>query len=135
MKRDFTQTTYKNLLLNAIDADYLHTTFEKYLSAGELYKRIIILRHDVDRYPQNALALAKIEHNLDVKASYYFRFVKESYNDDIIKEIVALGHEIGYHYEDLSLVKGNYEIAIKSFQSNLGKLRRFYRKFMVMNNR
>jgi hypothetical protein len=37
-----------------------------------------------------------------------------------------LGHEIGYHYEDLSLCKGNYESAIKHFEINLNKFRKIY---------
>ena len=34
-----------------------------------------------------------------------------------------MGHEIGYHYEDLAMAKGNYEKAILSFEQNLAKLR------------
>jgi hypothetical protein len=64
-------------------------------------ERLLILRHDVDLKPQNSLATAKIEHELDIKGSYYFRMVPESYNVDIIKEIASLGHEIGYHYETM----------------------------------
>lgn len=36
-----------------------------------------------------------------IKAKYYFRVVLESWNEKIIKEIASLGHEVGYHYEDL----------------------------------
>jgi hypothetical protein len=64
-------------------------------------ERLVILRHDVDLKPQNSLATAKIEHGLGIKGSYYFRMVPESFNVDIIKEIVSLGHEIGYHYETM----------------------------------
>ncbi|MHA1753380.1 MAG: hypothetical protein ACTSYZ_13535 [Candidatus Helarchaeota archaeon] len=86
----------------------------------------IILRHDIDRKPKNALKMAQIEHELGIKASYYFRIVKESNQPDIIKEIVNLGHEIGYHYEDLALANGNYEKAIQSFEKNLEYFRQFY---------
>jgi hypothetical protein len=56
------------------------------------------LRHDVDRLPQNSLRTAQIETQLNLKATYFFRVVPESYDEEIIKEIHSLGHEIGYHY-------------------------------------
>ena len=64
---------------------------------------IIVLRHDVDRLPQNSLKTAQIEHELGIHGSYYFRIVPESFDEKIIREIAALGHEIGYHYEDVDL--------------------------------
>jgi hypothetical protein len=36
-----------------------------------------------------------------LKGTYYFRAIKESWDEDIIKAISAMGHEIGYHYEDV----------------------------------
>ena len=60
--------------------------------------------------------MAKLEKNLNIKSTYYFRIVKGSNNPKVINEITALGHEIGYHYEDLTLAKGNYKIAIKLFE-------------------
>jgi hypothetical protein len=35
-----------------------------------------------------------------------------------------LGHEIGFHYENLSLTKGDYSKAMKLFEEDLEKLRR-----------
>ncbi|MFN3554355.1 MAG: hypothetical protein ACK4VN_00155 [Bacteroidales bacterium] len=65
---------------------------------------VIILRHDVDLLPQNSLAFARIQHEMGIRGSYYFRAVPESWDESIIKEIHRLGHEVGYHYEDLDLV-------------------------------
>ncbi|MCX6266812.1 MAG: hypothetical protein NTW16_05570 [Bacteroidetes bacterium] len=42
-----------------------------------------------------------------IRGSYYFRVVPESYDETIIREIALLGHEIGYHYEDLTLAGGD----------------------------
>ena len=39
-----------------------------------------------------------------VKGTYYFRAVPESWDEAIIKEIAALGHEVGYHYENMDTV-------------------------------
>jgi len=58
--------------------------------------RVIILRHDVDRRPGNALKTALLEHYLGIPASYYFRSVPESWDETVIRKIAGLGHEIGY---------------------------------------
>ena len=86
-------------------------------------KRIIILRHDVDRLPDNALNTALLEHDLGIPASCYFRAVPESWDEAIIQKIAGLGHEIGYHYENLSVCKGDPGRAWEDFQANLAKLR------------
>jgi len=39
---------------------------------------------------------------LGIKGTYYFHVVPESYDERIIKQIAELGHEVGYHYENLS---------------------------------
>ena len=44
----------------------------------------IILRHDVDRYPNNTLKMAKLEANLGIKSSYYFRIIKSVFKPNII---------------------------------------------------
>lgn len=80
---------------------YFFQTFEEYIQSPK--EKFVILRHDVDRKPGNALVIAKTEKEADIKASYYFRIVKESYDENIIKIIADMGHEIGYHYEDLDL--------------------------------
>ena len=70
--------------------------------------------------------MAEIENEKDIFASYYFRMVPQSFNPKIINEIKSLGHEIGYHYENLSKTNGNYEKAIIDFEKNLNILRKFY---------
>lgn len=124
--RDFTLKNYKELLATIFDSGYSITSLRNYLLDNNPGDKLVIFRHDVDRKPINALNMARLENELGIKASYYFRIVKESYNENIIKEVVKLGHEIGYHYEDLSLAKGNFKKAIKSFEKNLNKLRQFY---------
>lgn len=81
------------------------------------------LRHDVDRLPQNSLRTAQIETQLNLKATYFFRVVPESYDEEIIKEIHSLGHEIGYHYESLTTCNGDVDAAYQDFCTNLEKLR------------
>ena len=81
------------------------------------------LRHDVDMLPQNSLQTAQIENALGLSSTYYFRMVPESYNEDAIKSISRLGHEIGYHYESLTTCNGDMEAAYNDFCKNLEKLR------------
>jgi len=81
------------------------------------------LRHDVDLLPQNSLRTAKIESQLGLSATYYCRMVPESYDEAIIKEIFALKHEIGYHYESLTTCDGDVDAAYADFCDNLEKLR------------
>ena len=101
-------------------------TIEKYseliaaLRSSGLYFQ---LRHDVDSAPYNSLRTAQIESQLNLKATYYFRMVPESYNEEIIKEIHSLKHEIGYHYESLTTCKGDIDAAYQDFCVNLEKMR------------
>lgn len=119
--KDFTIYAYKELLDTLISAGYEFKTFRDYLKNP--LEKVVILRHDVDKKPGNSLRFAEIEHEKGLKASYYFRIVPESLHVDKLLAIKELGHEIGYHYEDMDPAKGDPEKAIKSFEENLQKLR------------
>ena len=122
---DFTPQAYQKLLLALKNAGYLFVTFEHYC-AEQPKERHIILRHDVDLLPSRSLVLAEIEHSLDIKATYYFRIVPESNQPEHIRAIAGLGHEIAYHYEDLTLAKGNVELAYEKYKKHLDYFRQFY---------
>lgn len=125
---DFTLKKYTELLRQFIASHYRFVTFEYYCThKAELEtERFVILRHDVDLKAENSLATAKIEHALEVQASYYFRVVPQSNQPGIIKKIVALGHEIGYHYEDMTICEGDTEKAFEHFKMQLAHFRQFY---------
>lgn len=125
---DFTLLTYRKLLEALKERGYVFITFEQYcqVSAERLPKRFVILRHDVDLRAKNSLATAQIEHELDLQASYYFRVIPESNQPDVIREIAALGHEIGYHYEDMAIMHGDTEKALAHFQEQLAYFRQYY---------
>lgn len=101
---DFTLKKYRELLI-ALN------------SYGE-----ISLRHDVDLKPQNSLKTAILENELGWNATYYFRAVPESWDEEIIRQISELGHEIGYHYECLTTCNGDVDAAWEDFKSNLSSL-------------
>jgi hypothetical protein len=122
MALDFTAQKYCELLDVLISKGYKFQTFRDFLlKPGD---RVVILRHDVDKKPGNSLRFAEIEHEKGLKASYFFRIVPESLHVDKLLAIKKLGHEIGYHYEDMDPAKGDPEKAIKSFEQNLEKLRK-----------
>lgn len=123
MERDFTLETYKKLIRFIKSSGYSFQTLQDFILKPKL--KVVILRHDSDIWPKNDLKMAMIEHEEDIKASYYFRIPK-TFNQAIIKRIAEFGHEIGYHYEDLSVTKGNMALAIQRFENNLALLRKIY---------
>ena len=148
MQKDFTYDTYSGLIASLKKAGYVFLPFIDFISNGSDGEKCIALRHDIDRLPENALKMARMENTAGIKASYYFRIVKESYDEDIIRQIAELGHEIGYHYENFSAVNSRkvfrevkderskekgvkskeklFELAIDDFRLNLEKLRKLY---------
>ncbi|MFH1642775.1 MAG: hypothetical protein ABIC04_07820 [Nanoarchaeota archaeon] len=75
--------------------------------------KIIVLRHDVDTSPKNALKTAVMEHKEGIISSYYVLLHSKLYNAlspdniKIIKQIRDLGHEIGLHYDTSVFHKEN----------------------------
>ena len=119
---DFTVKKYTELLKSLIAQKYQFQTFEEFLNRPS--ERAVILRHDVDLMPKNSLRFAKIQAANNVKGVYYFRAVPQSWDESIIREIHNLGHEIGYHYENLTTCKGNLDKGIADFETNLNQLRK-----------
>lgn len=131
--RDFTLDVYRLLLEVIKKRGYKFLNFGDYLAQQSELKKIrshldkaqssnikiqhqpiCLLRHDVDRSPENALETALIEQELNIVGSYYFRIIPQSFDEPIIKKISSLGHEIGYHYEDVDLVLKSQESRTKN---------------------
>lgn len=119
---DFTVKKYISLLQAFKKQGYVFQSFRQYLETPA--EKVIVLRHDVDKRPGYSLRTAKIELEMGITGSYYFRTVPESLNEPIIREIHSMGHEIGYHYENLATCKGNYELGIADFEKNLAVMRK-----------
>ncbi|MBO5404380.1 MAG: hypothetical protein J6A13_00060 [Paludibacteraceae bacterium] len=127
---DFTRSKYSELIHCLQSNGYQFITFEQYCEyrdRGEAFPaQYIIMRHDVEAIPENSYAFAQIEHELGIQASYYFRVIKASNQPEYIRAIAALGHEIGYHYEDMAICKGNVTMAYQHFQRQLQYFCQFY---------
>ena len=123
---DFTFAVYKNLLKKLLSKGYLIESFESFVSSPEQKGKRIVLRHDVDRHSRNAIKMAEIEYNLGIKSTYYFRIAPKVFVNEVVSKIVELGHEIGYHYEDMDLAKGDIDKAYQLFEIHLNHVREFY---------
>ena len=129
--RDFSLNIYRVLLEAFQWKGYRFITFadycKLYTNAEERkHEKYVILRHDVDRHPQNALRMAQVERSQRAKGTFYFRVGKESNQPEVIRTIAALGNEIGYHYEDMQLCKGKIDQAWEHFKVWLGYFRLYY---------
>ncbi|MBN1932426.1 MAG: hypothetical protein JW786_12550, partial [Desulfobacterales bacterium] len=87
-------------------------------------EKVVILRHDVDKIPLHSLRTAEMENELGIKGTYYFRVIKNELSGEVINNIAKMGHEIGYHYDDLNDAGGDSEKARDLFQKNLALLRK-----------
>ena len=125
MARDFTLIRYRELLTAFLNAGYAIEPVED-LHRDVRGRRRLLLRHDVDDLPVQSLKKAHIEKELGIRSTYYFRIVEESNHPVAIRAIANLGHEIGYHYEDLSLANGDFKKARLYFEKNLEYFRNYY---------
>ncbi len=92
---DFTITKYRKLLSALQAGGYSFQTLEQFVTNP--LKNVVVMRHDVDRLPGNALKMARLEHGMGVAATYYFRAVPVSWDEGIMRQIAGMGHETGYH--------------------------------------
>ena len=124
MGRDFTLDIYHKLCISVMNAGFQIHRVNDYLSSSVKEEgKKIIMRHDVDLKPERALEMAKLEKSLGFNSTYYFRYINGVFNEEIIKEISSMGHEIGYHYEVLAKCNGKMTEAIDKFKFELSKFR------------
>lgn len=99
---EFTIDAYRNLIVLLKAKDYQFCSYED----CDDFEKSVILRHDVDLSLDKAVEIAKVEHQLGVKSTYFILlttnfyniFSKESFNK--IKQIKDLGHVIGLHFDE-----------------------------------
>jgi hypothetical protein len=114
--QSFTHDSYRHLL-SFLKQHYKIVTFRELNYRDIPY---IALRHDIDMSPQEALDIAVIEKELNVKSTYFVLFssplynVFEGNNLNLLKQISNLGHEIGLHYHPVQ-----YKLYNQDFQKSL----------------
>lgn len=103
---DFTHDGYRALLRAGRDAGYGFITFDELASARLSGARACLLRHDCDNDLVAAAALARIEHEMGVRSTFFVMTRSALYNvlaprpAALVREIVALGHRIGLHFDE-----------------------------------
>lgn len=125
LSRDYTYEVYERLLDSALTNGYEILTVREYVSHDSHPERYVVMRHDVDRKPENALDMARIEAEAGVSATYYFRAIDKTFRPDLFEKIEDLGHEVGYHYEDVDTADGDVSAACTSFGDNLERFRQY----------
>jgi hypothetical protein len=121
MTRDFTLECYDRLLTELAAAGFAFRRFVDGLPGKDA--RQIVLRHDVDRLPRRARAMARREAEAGVAATYFMRVKPHAFDRAVIHEIHKAGHEIGYHYESLADARGDRARAWDFFRRDLDRLR------------
>ena len=100
---DFSLRHYEQCIKAAKDSGYVFLKFHEW-QEFEKYDKVIFLRHDIDMDIDSAMRVAKIELKYGIKSTYFLR-VLGKYNPwnlpnfDKLKELLAMGNEIGLHYE------------------------------------
>ena len=124
---DFTFHAYRTYL-EAIKARYdLILRFDEFLAIEKKPDSFALIRHDVDRRPVKALDMARLENEMGIRSTYYFRDKPRVFDPSILRAVRRLGHEIGYHYETLSDANGNRSTALEQFEYHLKRLRKHCR--------
>jgi hypothetical protein len=99
---EFTYDAYRSLLELLKQRGYEFASFNNY----SIMPMPVILRHDIDNSLVKALEIAKIENECNVKSTYFALLSTDFYNifskrsNEILKEIISLGHDFGLHFDE-----------------------------------
>ena len=120
---EFTIKNYERLLALAKN----RFQFVNFYSDFDKSECQMILRHDVDFSPYDALKIAELEAKLNIHSTFFFQVTSIYYSileveiKNIIRLISSLGHEIGLHF-DLSVYNEKSLSGIKNkfdFEKNI----------------
>jgi len=67
--------------------------------------------------------MARLEAIRGVPSTYYVRTIDKTFQPGLIRRIEELGHEVGYHYEDMDRADGDVAAAHESFSAELARMR------------
>lgn len=124
---NFTYDSYRGLLQLLKKHNYGVATYHNW----EQYRRCVILRHDIDNDIEKSVQLAKVEYACDVTSTYFVLVTSDFYNvfskhsGEMLREIMALGHEIGLHFDEVRYpeLAGNTEEICKKIAQEASILR------------
>ncbi len=96
-------------------------------------RRLLVIRHDIDTDPGTASAMWRIERDLGMTGSWFFRLSTRDL--PLMQAISESGGEVGYHYEEVATIAKERQIrtheealqalpaARERFRANLAELR------------
>lgn len=99
---NFTYDSFIQLICMLKDKNY---KFCNYSNCDES-KKTVIFRHDVDLSLEKAVNIAKIEYENNISSTFYVLLSTDFYNvfsktsNDMLKNIMSLGHDIGLHFDE-----------------------------------
>lgn len=126
MRCSFSAGGYRHVIAHARAAGYSLIPMRECCEAG-LDTPTMVLRHDVDLSLDFAYEMAAMEAGLGVKSTYFILPHNEYYDPfstdgaERVREIAALGHEIGLHW-DSSFHGDDVESIRQGFISDLSHL-------------
>lgn len=92
---------YRRLLASASSRGYAIVSLENWVEDPTPRDMpTLILRHDVDQHPRSAIRMARIELELEVTSTWYFRW--RTADAKVIGWLRERGFSIGLHYETLT---------------------------------
>ena len=103
----FTYPAYRALLRLLRKQGYAYQNYHTYADSP----RCVILRHDIDTSLNQAVRLAELEAEEGVASTYFILLRTDFYNaaskrsQEALRRILALGHEIGLHFDEVSYGK------------------------------
>lgn len=106
---EFTYEAYLKLIELIKENGYTIADYENY----SRFKKAAILRHDVDLSIEKSLKMAKIEYGAGIQSTYFVLLTSPFYNlfskesQDMIKEILSYGHNIGLHFDEVKYSEKN----------------------------
>jgi len=109
---NFTLAEYRQLLAY-FKRSHEYVTFSEVDPRSTSSPKLILLRHDIDYSLKQALEFARLEADQGVRATYFLLFSAPTYNlldsanIGLPRQIAALGHEVGLHYDVAAMLQGN----------------------------
>lgn len=100
---EFTYEAYGKLLALLKAQGYQISDYHNY----QEYDRSVIIRHDIDMDIAKALEMASLEREADVCATYFVLVTSNFYNifskrnQDMLRRIGSMGHEVGLHFDEV----------------------------------
>ena len=112
---NFTYDDYCGLINALRDNGYALTDYHDY----EKHPRCVILRHDVDNSLTRAACMAELEAEHGVRSTYFILLRTDFYNaasasaQRLLGRMLALGHEIGLHFDEAAYPIGTPEETVE----------------------